>query len=216
MQLIKVVSGSPFKVGERSGKTPRCEGYSRRWRKCTGGAVCSDFDVFLQEQTAAVVSCLDDSTHLVPFGGSEGLPHPTTALTSGVFVTGRKCRPSESPSKDKVLVRFSFFWPASSNFFGTFNKKHSSLWYLHPRRIQEPKQWGLSDKSPLCSVKPAAFKLHHYIQKGPHPFKAATIDLIIVRWQRWRRRLEANLAGVPEDRNTVSVRRLSEENTAVR
>lgn len=129
MQLIKVVSGSPFKVGERSGKTPRCEGYSRRWRKCTGGAVYSNFDVFLQEQTAAVVSCLDDSTHLVPFGGSEGLPHPTTALTSGVFVTGRKCRPSESPSKDKALVGFSFlfFWPASSNFFCTFNKKHSSL-----------------------------------------------------------------------------------------
>lgn len=115
-----------------------------------------------------------------------------------------------------MLVHFFFF------FFGLLLRTSSApliktlvFGDLHPRRIQEPKQWGLSDKSPLCSVKPAAFKLHHYIQKGPRPFKAATIDLIIVRWQRWRRRLEANLAGVPEDRNTVSVRRLSEENTAV-
>lgn len=130
MQLIKVVSGSPFKVGERSGKTPRCEGYSRRWRKCTGGAVYSNFDVFLQEQTAAVVSCLDDSTHLVPFGGFEGLPHPTTALTSGVFVTGRKCRPSESSSKDKVLVRFSFFF-----FFGLLLRTSSSAPLIKNTRL---------------------------------------------------------------------------------
>lgn len=88
--------------------------------------------------------------------------------------------------------------PASRDGFSScFCIFDRTLVHLHPRRIQEPKQWRLSDKSPLCSVKPAAFKLHHCIQKGPRPFKAATIDLIIVRWRRWRRKFGGKSGSSP-------------------
>lgn len=86
--------------------------------------------MFLQEQTASVVSCLDDSTHLVPFGGIRRAPASHDGFNLRCF-----CNWQKVPSIRKPFSRqspcsfffFFFFWPASSNFFCTFNKKHSSL-----------------------------------------------------------------------------------------
>lgn len=80
MQLVKVVSGSPFKVGERSGKTPR--------REAPAGAGGSAAPVrltlmcFLQ-QTASGRILLGglDWIHLLPVRGSERFLPPTTGLT---------------------------------------------------------------------------------------------------------------------------------------
>lgn len=53
MQPVKVVSGSPFTVGERSGKTPRREVPAGAGGSAALAQVDSNFDVFLQEQTAS-------------------------------------------------------------------------------------------------------------------------------------------------------------------
>lgn len=205
--LVKVASGNPFRVGERSGKTPR-----RGVPPGAGGSADLQlWCVFGGTKPQQFYPTWKILIHLLPIGSSQGFLHPIMGF----------CNWQKVLSYRKLFWRHFLIWV----FFTCLFKLPLTrvFVYLQPRRIRGAKQWGLSVKSLLCTLQPAAFKLHHYIQKGPHPFKAATIDLIIVRW---RRRGRGGWGGVEVDeeeevggksgwspRITVSVRRLSEKNT---